>query len=213
MDRAYLEVGLDAGALRARYRSRHAHAVEDDIGASARRTRAHTPIRCRWSSRSRRRSCLLMYPFHSLLLGFGWLGNHPSSYRRPIMVSPDCRTLQHILVTHRFMNVADAARSSARSWRRAKSRNPWTRFRSFALVDQVHDRDGVFLRSLAQEFHRRIVLQIDPGNFAEQIAHRLTRVVDLLVPCRYSCGCGWKNGCPFRARRPRAATPASRRAR
>ena len=81
-----------------------------------------------------------------------------------------------------------------------------------ALVDQVHHRDGVFLGRLAQQFDRRIVLAgsraICRSGRAPPCGH-----CGSACSCRCSCGCGWKSGCPFRARRPRAATPAAARAR
>src|SRR6266404_1968348 len=90
------------------------------------------------------------------------------------------RPLEPILVTHRQVHVALAG---APVLDHADVRKVVILGRGFVIlapVDQVHHRDGVFLGGLAENFHRRVVLEI-VGQLAHQFAQSPASVVHLLV--------------------------------
>src|SRR5437868_1882668 len=115
----------------------------------------------------------------SLLFAVEGLGSVPreivSHHGFPVL-----RPFQPVLVTHRQMNVADARTPVLDHADMGEIVVLGRGLVILALVDQVHDRNGVLLGSLAQEFHRRIIFQI-VRKFAHQIAQGLAGFVDLPV--------------------------------
>src|ERR1035438_311457 len=73
---------------------------------------------------------------------------------------PGLRPFQPFFVTHRQMNVTDARAPMLDHADTGKIVILGRGLVILALVDQVHDRDGVFLGGLAQECDRRIAFQI-----------------------------------------------------
>src|SRR6266567_2411481 len=90
------------------------------------------------------------------------------------------RPLQPFLVTHRKMNVAHPRSPVLDHADVGKIVILGRRFVILAAIDQVHHRDGVFLGGLAENFNRRIVLEI-VRQLADQLAQRLAGVVNLPV--------------------------------